>query len=254
MARICGYGPRLAPGVHCAHDEMHESAMITLRVCVDLAGVSMANNDSFVVIAGCRVVIAPSPIKNFNSQNAQKCLDAIGVLSLDGEDKFFLVSFQFSVFSFQRDGEDDPVDHDQSVRHATARRTAECDRDTLRIVPSEIAQSDADALLALGIYKANGRETLRGYVTVPIRDAEGTMICIRGHKVDRQTGNGDIECFRERRMKSFVLVSVARCNHSAIGMLLDVGNPHRGLHDLAKLCFRFMIEISARLLVANLAR
>jgi hypothetical protein len=42
-----------------------------------------------------------------------------------------------------------------------------------------------ERLVELGIYKVNGRETLRGYVTVPIRDEQGLIIGIRGHKVDR---------------------------------------------------------------------
>ncbi len=120
---------------------MNERAVLTLRGCVDLAGMRMTNNDPFVVIAGYRVVIAPSAMKNFNSQNAQKWLDAIGVLSRDGGGQVF--SFQFSVFSFQGDGEDDPVEHDQPVRHATDRRTADCDRHALRIMPCHITQGDA---------------------------------------------------------------------------------------------------------------
>ena len=79
--------------------------------------------------------------------------------------------------------------------------------DELRLIPEQAAQAQVgfadrslgtlippkqvktgreirDALLALGIYKANGRESLRGYVTVPLRDEQGTIIGIRGHKVD----------------------------------------------------------------------
>jgi len=52
-------------------------------------------------------------------------------------------SFQFSVFSFQGDGEDDPVEHDPPVCHATDRRAADCDRHALCIVPSHITQGDA---------------------------------------------------------------------------------------------------------------
>ena len=42
-------------------------------------------------------------------------------------------------------------------------------------------------LIDLGVYKANGRETLRGYVTVPILDEGGVIVGIRGHKVDRHS-------------------------------------------------------------------
>jgi len=56
-----------------------------------------------------------------------------------------------------------------------------------------------DALLALGIYKANGRVSLRGYVTVPIRDEQGTIIGIRGHKVDRHCQGEAVVEVSERR-------------------------------------------------------
>jgi len=44
-----------------------------------------------------------------------------------------------------------------------------------------------NSLIELGVYKANGRETLRGYVTVPILDEGGVIVGIRGHKVDRHS-------------------------------------------------------------------
>jgi hypothetical protein len=57
-----------------------------------------------------------------------------------------------------------------------------------------------DLLESMGIYKANGRESLRGYVTVPITDDGGNIVGIRGHKVDRHAqgpetiviGGGDL--------------------------------------------------------------
>jgi hypothetical protein len=39
-------------------------------------------------------------------------------------------------------------------------------------------------LMQVGLYKPNGRETLRGYVTEPIRDAELKIIGIKGYKLD----------------------------------------------------------------------
>ena len=44
-----------------------------------------------------------------------------------------------------------------------------------------------EQLVALGLYKANGRETLRGYVTEPIVDQQGQVVGIRGHKLDPAT-------------------------------------------------------------------
>ena len=77
---------------------MNERAVTICRGCVDLAGMPMTNDDPFIVIAGYRIVIAPPATKNFNSQNVRCWLDAIGVLSLDGEGEFSVFSFQFSVF------------------------------------------------------------------------------------------------------------------------------------------------------------
>ena len=41
-----------------------------------------------------------------------------------------------------------------------------------------------DLLVSLGLYKANGRETMRGRVTEPILDNEGNLIGLRGYKID----------------------------------------------------------------------
>ena len=41
-----------------------------------------------------------------------------------------------------------------------------------------------DLLVSLGLYKANGRETLRGRVTEPITDNDGNVVGIRGYKID----------------------------------------------------------------------
>ncbi len=41
-----------------------------------------------------------------------------------------------------------------------------------------------DLLVALGLYKANGRETLRGRVTEPIVDENGNIVGLRGYKLD----------------------------------------------------------------------
>lgn len=47
-----------------------------------------------------------------------------------------------------------------------------------------------DLLLQVGIYKANGRETMRGRVTEPIKDDEGNIIGLRGYRIDRY-GEGE---------------------------------------------------------------
>ncbi len=42
-----------------------------------------------------------------------------------------------------------------------------------------------ETLQSLGLFKANGRETLRGFVTAPCVDADGNVIGIRGFKIDQ---------------------------------------------------------------------
>ncbi|QDV45601.1 DNA primase [Stieleria neptunia] len=49
-----------------------------------------------------------------------------------------------------------------------------------------------DALVDAGLYKANGRETMRGRVTVPIIDNEGNIIGIRGYKIDAHASGEDV--------------------------------------------------------------
>ncbi|OYP36779.1 hypothetical protein [Rhodopirellula sp. MGV] len=48
---------------------------------------------------------------------------------------------------------------------------------------TKLGRSIRDKLTEIGIYKPNGRETLRGYVTEPI-DQNGRVVAIRGHKLD----------------------------------------------------------------------
>ena len=47
-------------------------------------------------------------------------------------------------------------------------------------------------LTELGIYKPNGRETLRGYVTEPIVDSQGRVVGIRGHQLDRHAAGESV--------------------------------------------------------------
>jgi DNA primase len=74
------------------------------------------------------------------------------------------------------------------------------------LIPSKSVRTGRvirDTLTTLGIYKGNGRETLRGYVTVPIRDAANIVIGIRGYKVDRNSQGTNI-------------VEIGRCQASEV--------------------------------------
>ena len=94
-----------------------------------------------------------------------------------------------------------------SPQQAASLQIGFADRSLGTLIPSKQVKTGReirDALLALGIYKANGRETLRGYVTVPIRDEQGTIIGIRGHKVDRHCqGEAVVEVGERREGNSF---------------------------------------------------
>jgi DNA primase len=69
------------------------------------------------------------------------------------------------------------------------------DRSLGTLIPPKTVKSGReirDLLTALGVYKANGRETLRGRVTVPIRDEQGAIIGIRGHKLDKHVQGPEV--------------------------------------------------------------
>ena len=63
---------------------------------------------------------------------------------------------------------------------------------------SEQGRRVRDLLTRLGVYKPNGRERLRGYLTEPVRDASGEIVAIRGYKLDRHAAGPErIECGME---------------------------------------------------------
>jgi hypothetical protein len=71
---------------------------------------------------------------------------------------------------------------------AAAQQVGFSDRTLGTFIPPKtvkVGREIRESLTALGIYKGNGRETLRGYVTVPIRSTDEVVIGIRGYKVDR---------------------------------------------------------------------
>jgi len=75
-----------------------------------------------------------------------------------------------------------------SADELAAQQVGFADRSLGTLIPPKtikLGRAVREALTALGLYKHNGRETLRGRVTVPIRDQAGVVIGIRGHQVDR---------------------------------------------------------------------
>lgn len=77
-----------------------------------------------------------------------------------------------------------------TVDEVAAQQVGFANRTLGTLIPSKSVRTGRairDTLTTLGVYKGNGRETLRGYVTVPIRDAANIVIGIRGYKVDRNS-------------------------------------------------------------------
>ncbi len=75
-----------------------------------------------------------------------------------------------------------------TIEQATEQQIGFSDRTLGKLLPSKRLKAGREIrerLQAHNLYKANGRETLRGYVTVPILDDGGSVIGIRGHKMDK---------------------------------------------------------------------
>ena len=78
---------------------------------------------------------------------------------------------------------------------ATEQRIGFADRTLGKQIPQrriKRGREVRDALVEAGLYKANGRETMRGRVTVPIQDNEGNIIGLRGYKIDAHASGEDV--------------------------------------------------------------
>ena len=74
-----------------------------------------------------------------------------------------------------------------SSEQAAKEQIGYVDRSFGKLIPTNQNRAGRELrsqLQAIGILKDSGHETLRGYVTVPIRDEHGVIIGIRGYKVD----------------------------------------------------------------------
>ncbi len=70
---------------------------------------------------------------------------------------------------------------------ASQQRVGFADRSLGTQLPAKIVKQGRlirEQLQSLGLFKSNGRETLRGYVTTPCFDADGNITGIRGFKID----------------------------------------------------------------------
>ena len=82
-----------------------------------------------------------------------------------------------------------------SDEEATAQQVGFSDRTLGKQLPNKRLKAGRiirEQLQSLGLFKGNGRETLRGYVTVPITGDDGEVIGIRAHKIDRHAGGAAI--------------------------------------------------------------
>jgi len=79
-----------------------------------------------------------------------------------------------------------------TMEQATEKRIGFSDRSLGTQLPPRQVKAGREVrelLESLGIYKGNGRETLRGCITVPLTDESGAIVAIEGHRLDSINGN-----------------------------------------------------------------
>jgi hypothetical protein len=77
------------------------------------------------------------------------------------------------------------------MRPAADFKPEDSKRGTIK-VPVTLIRLNHSSRITLGVYKGNGCETLRGYVTVPIRSTDKVVMGIRGYKIDRHAQGASI--------------------------------------------------------------
>ncbi len=93
-----------------------------------------------------------------------------------------------------------------TAEQAHEQRIGFADRSLGKKIPHKrikVGREVREILETAGVYKANGRETLRGYVTVPIID-QGSVIGIRGHKLDPHASGESVIVIGEKSGKQRV--------------------------------------------------
>ncbi len=86
------------------------------------------------------------------------------------------------------------------AEQASRRRIGFSDRSLGTMLPHKRIKSGREVrqlLVSIGLYKGNGRETLRGCVTVPVVDESGKTIAIRGYRLDAAAGQPPIVVERQ---------------------------------------------------------
>ena len=82
-----------------------------------------------------------------------------------------------------------------TAEEAISQRIGFSDRTFGPLIPSKRTKAGRqirEQLTSIGLFKSNGRETLRGHVTVPIENADGRIIGIRGLRIDRHSAEPSV--------------------------------------------------------------
>ncbi len=82
-----------------------------------------------------------------------------------------------------------------SIEDAISQRVGFSDRTLGPLVPAKQTKEGRrirEQLTSVGLFKPNGREALRGHVTVPIENADGRVIGIRGLRIDRNSSEPSV--------------------------------------------------------------
>ncbi len=120
-----------------------------------------------------------------------------------------------------------------TIAQATEKRIGFSDRSLGNQIPGRRVKAGRqvrDLLVSIGIYKANGRETMRGRVCEPVVDQAGNVVGLRGHKVDRHADGeavvvvGDDNAQQETLQKEEANASETNCTNQETSSLITQGS------------------------------
>jgi hypothetical protein len=123
-----------------------------------------------------------------------------------------------------------------TTNEATAHQVGFSDRILDMFIPPKTVEPRREireSLTNLGVFKGNGRETLRGYVTVPIRGTDDVVIGIRDYKIDRHAQGASIVMLGIEQLQGNGLAAedaentegmIKLATHTVSGTALAAGN------------------------------
>jgi hypothetical protein len=123
-----------------------------------------------------------------------------------------------------------------TTNEATAHQVGFSDRILDMFIPPKTVEPRREireSLTNLGVFKGNGRETLRGHVTVPIRGTDDVVIGIRDYKIDRHAQGASIVMLGIEQLQGNGLAAedaentegmIKLATHTVSGTALAAGN------------------------------